>query len=150
MNSWENLGDIRLIGGEVQRSVYPYEKVAILGSLSYVEATDLDTDEPIPDIPPLNGSLSVRYSASVISSELGANFAAKQDHLASKETETAAYVVYNGSVGINLKRWLKMPSKLNLAVTNILDTKYHNHLSRTKCWYFEPGRNISLTLNIEK
>ncbi|MDP8238798.1 MAG: TonB-dependent receptor [Candidatus Hatepunaea meridiana] len=150
IDNWENLGDVRFVGGEIQGVVYLSKTTGIFGCISYVEATDLDTNNPIPYIPPLNGSLSVRYSASIISGELGANFAAKQDRLASNETETAAYIVYNGSLGVNLAKWLKIPSKLNLTVINILDTEYYNHLSRTKGWYSEPGRNVSLTLTIEK
>ncbi|MDP8238017.1 MAG: TonB-dependent receptor [Candidatus Hatepunaea meridiana] len=150
IDSWENMGDVRLIGGEIQGVVYLWERIGVFSNLSYVEATDLDNDKPVPDIPPLNGNLNLRYSAPVISGELGANFAAKQNRLASNEKETSAHVVYNGSVEINLERWLKVPSKLNLTVTNILDTKYHNHLSRIRRWYFEPGRNISLALTLEK
>lgn len=150
IDSWENLGDVRLTGGEIQGSISTGERVRLFGSFSYVEATDLDTDKPVADIPPLNGDLSLRYSASIFSGEFGAHFAAKQDRLASNETETAAYAICNGSLGINLERWLRMQSKLNLAVTNILDAKYQSHLSRTKRWYFEPARSISLTLTLEK
>ena len=150
IDSWENLSNVRFIGGEVQGAVYPWKTIGIFGSLSYVEATDLDSEKPVPDIPPLNGSLSIRHSGSVVSVDIGANFAAKQDRIASNETETAAYAVCNGSMGINLERWLRVSSKLTLSATNLLDAKYCNHLSRTKLWYFEPGRSVSLALTLAR
>ncbi|MBU1937974.1 TonB-dependent receptor, partial [bacterium] len=99
IDSWENLGDVRLIGGELQGGIYLNQQIGLFANLSYVEGTDIETDDPLQDIPPLNGNLSAQYSSQLLSGELGANWTARQNRIASNETETAAYIVYNGSVG---------------------------------------------------
>lgn len=148
IDSWENLSDVRLLGGEAAATIYLTKEIGIFGSVSYVEGTDIETDEPLPDIPPFNGNLGIRYSDNLLSSELSAIFASEQNRIVDNETGTDGYTVFNSSLGLKLERWLKVKSRLNLAITNIFDVKYHNHLSRTKQWYYEPSRNMSLSLTI--
>ncbi|MFH1009072.1 MAG: TonB-dependent receptor [Candidatus Latescibacterota bacterium] len=146
VDTWLNVSEARLEGVELEAAFYPFSEVGGFANASYVRGTDTKKDEPLQSIPPLNGSVGIRYGGSLLKGELSTLWAAGQDRIAEKETETDGFVVFNASVGLSLARWLPFNAELNVNVDNLLDTNYKNHLSRVKQWYSEPGRNISLSL----
>jgi iron complex outermembrane receptor protein len=71
-----------------------------------------------------------------------------QNHPSLFETSTPGYTLFdlniNAELIISEQHWL-----LGIAVTNLFDKKYVDHLSTLKpMHYFNPGRNISLVVNI--
>jgi len=71
-----------------------------------------------------------------------------QNKAAPEETLTNGYTLFDISVGgqIQVK---EQHISLGLGATNILDTKYMDHLSTLKeVGYYNPGRNITLTVKV--
>jgi iron complex outermembrane receptor protein len=74
------------------------------------------------------------------------------------ETATPAYTLFNASVGADVQKKKKTIFSLHLALNNITDKSYQNHLSRLKYTamnevtgrqgVFNMGRNFSVKLNI--
>lgn len=144
--TWRNVGSARFAGGEAEVTVFPVKNLGISAGTSYVQADDVDADQPLGNIPPLNGFASTRYANEVFHTELVMSWAAKQARLGLGETETPGYAVFDLNAGINFARWIPVDLRLNLSAHNLLDTEYYNHLSRTKQWYAEPGRSMSLSV----
>ncbi|HOZ15738.1 MAG TPA: TonB-dependent receptor [Tenuifilaceae bacterium] len=122
----------------------------VFGSGAYVRGEDTNTDTNLPQIPPMNGRLGLRYNypklGAIEFTAVGAN---KQDKVAAGEDETGGYVRYDMSINsskINLG-FAKM--QLFAGVDNITDRKYTNHLATNRgSISVEPGRNIFVRLNI--
>jgi iron complex outermembrane recepter protein len=71
-----------------------------------------------------------------------------QNNAAPDETTTKGYTLLDLSVGGNIKIKNQMVS-LSIGASNLLDTKYIDHLSTLKeVNLYNPGRNISLSLRI--
>ncbi|MCB0401256.1 MAG: TonB-dependent receptor [Flavobacteriales bacterium] len=72
----------------------------------------------------------------------------EQNQIDVYETPTLTYVLLNASVGAELMIG-KQPLELNIGVTNLLDRKYFNHLSRLKQQgIYDMGRNVVVGLRI--
>ncbi len=71
-----------------------------------------------------------------------------QNHPSLFETSTPGYTLFDLNINAELFI-LKQNCLLGIAVTNLFDKKYVDHLSTLKPMnYFNPGRNISLVVNI--
>ncbi|MCX6230669.1 MAG: TonB-dependent receptor [Bacteroidetes bacterium] len=71
-----------------------------------------------------------------------------QNYTAAEEERTAGYTLFDIGTGAEIKAANQMIS-IVLSVNNLLDTKYVDHLSTLKeVNYFNPGRNITLSLRI--
>jgi iron complex outermembrane receptor protein len=72
----------------------------------------------------------------------------KQNNIDAFETETLTYLLLNASIGGDLKI-AKQIVELSFGVTNLLDKKYTNHLSRLKQdGIYNMGRNFVVNLRI--
>ncbi len=79
---------------------------------------------------------------------LNLNTAFNQNNAAPDETVTPGYVLFDLSIGGNIKMKNQFII-VGISATNILDKKYIDHLSTLKeVNYFNPGRNITLTFKI--
>jgi len=71
-----------------------------------------------------------------------------QNNTAIDETVTTGYTLFNASVGGQLILY-NLPISLRLSANNLFDKKYIDHLSTLKeVNYFNPGRNVALTVNV--
>lgn len=71
-----------------------------------------------------------------------------QDHPSLYETSTDGYTLCDTGINSGLRVCNQLVN-LGLSVNNIFDTKYYDHLSTLKAVsFYNPGRNISLTLTI--
>lgn len=74
--------------------------------------------------------------------------ALSQDNPSQFETSTDGYTIFNTKANANIKI-SKQLITIGLAINNIFDKKYIDHLSTLKSInYYNPGRNISLILKI--
>ena len=72
----------------------------------------------------------------------------KQNHIATDETVTDGYSLFDLSIGGELKFYKRYVS-LSVSATNILDKRYIDHLSTLKeVGLLNPGRNIAFTLKV--
>lgn len=123
--SYRNV-DATLWGGELSGQVsLPYD-LYLGGAISYVRGENDDTDEPLAEMPPLTGNVSLRYDVNRWFLELAGRFAARQTRTADElgETKTAGWGVADLKGGVNLGEWM-----ITGGVNNLFDKHYYNHLS---------------------
>jgi iron complex outermembrane receptor protein len=111
--------------------------------ITATDTTFLAASPNVPLMPPLNGSLGVRWDRVRWFAGVGTRLAARQDDLGDFETETAGYALLNLSAGWRFVIGSRLHS-LTLRVDNALDQEYRDHLSRMKEIMPESGRNVSL------
>jgi len=138
-------------GGELGSQIsLPYD-LFLKGSLSYSQGKNKDADTPLSEMPPLRGSLALRYDNSLWFMELAENMARRQDRVdpGLSEQETAGWATTDVKAGLNYKAL-----SLIAGVDNLFDKQYYNYLSYLRDPFAsgvgnkvpENGRNIYLTL----
>lgn len=115
-----------LWGGELSGQVALPGDFYLNGALSYVHGENDDTDEPLAEMPPLLGSIGIRYDVDRWFVELTERFADDQDRVDDNlgETETAGWGVTDLKAGLNWERWT-----VTAGVNNIFDKYYFTHLA---------------------
>lgn len=112
-------------------------------SSGYAHGTLLENSQPLPEIPPLNGKLSVAYQQEQMVIGTHLKLVNSQNRNGEFEQPTAGYVVwdiyYQQSFPI-----LGVLNSLDITVENVLNTEYRNHLSRVKSIMPESGLNFKL------
>lgn len=118
-------------------------------TLSYTRGEDRDTKQPLRRVPPLNGSLHVRYAPDERSwYEVYSVFAEEQDRLSSGDISDPR-IGPHGTPGygtLNLKAGFKPAANQDLLISleNLLDKKYKTHGSGI----YAPGINLAVTWKI--
>lgn len=125
LKSYRNI-DASLWGAEFGSQVSLPADLYLKGSLSYTEGENRDADRPLAEIPPLKGSLALRYDVERWFVEAVQNLTARQDRVDSglNEQETAGWLTTDLKVGVKY-------GSLSLygGVNNLLDKQYYSHLS---------------------
>jgi iron complex outermembrane receptor protein len=148
--SYENI-HATMWGSELGTQIsLPYD-LFLKGSLSYTEGENKDADEPLSEIPPLRGSVALRYDDSTWFMELTENMARRQDRVdpGLNEQETAGWATTDIKAGLNYQGL-----SVIAGVDNLFDRQYYSHLSYLRDPFAsgtgykvpETGRNIYLTL----
>ncbi len=126
-----------------------YNNLVLFVTGAYVRGKDIDVNENLPLIPPLNGSLGIRYSYYKSGAvELTFVSAAKQNKVAVEEKKTDGY--YRLDLAVNTSKIELGITRLQLfaGIDNITNNSYTNHLSTNRGDIsIEPGRNIFVRLN---
>ena len=145
-----------LKGFEFELDVHPVEALHFDNNLDYVWGSNLSTGNPLPYIPALHLTDQVKWTFKTrktlalinpyIQVELETHF--NQYRIDVFETDSPGYVLLNFNVGAKLKvqnqTWT-----INVTGTNLLDTKYYDHLSRLKdVGIYNMGRRITFGLVI--
>ncbi|HBL77610.1 MAG: hypothetical protein A2W90_03145 [Bacteroidetes bacterium GWF2_42_66] len=145
----------RLYGGEAGIHFHPksVEWLHVEGTFSSVTGKQ-ENGNYLPFIPAHKVNIEMRaekdrllfvHDAFV---SVSLNTAFDQNHAAPDETPTSGYSLLNLGVGGNLSI-SNQSIFLGLSATNLLDTKYTDHLSTLKeVNYYNPGRNICLTMKV--
>ncbi len=136
MQGFESTADLRL-GHHFQ----------VDGTLSYVEGTIRNNDEPLPRIPPFTYSLGLNHKWNGLTSGIKMRGASSQQRTGEFETSTPAYVVFDLYAEYLLQGGGLLHS-FSLAVENTLDTTYRQHLNRIKDITPEAGRDFRLLYKV--
>ena len=136
-------------GAELGSQVSLDYDLFLRGSLSYVEARNESTGRPLSEIPPLRGTISVRYDNGTYFLEALENLAREQDRVDSnlQETTTAGWATTDIKGGINYQG-----VSLIIGINNLLDKYYLSHLSYARDPFIsgikvpENGRNVYFAL----
>ena len=133
--------DVVMNGAEmrIETEIFPHFNVQI--DMSYVNGTIETIEEPLERIPPLNGKLVFSYTPLPFHFHLTSRFSASQTQLGEFEEPTDGYIVHDAGFYLNFTSW-QLENLFIFEVENILDTTYHDHLSRIKSVMPEPGRNV--------
>jgi iron complex outermembrane receptor protein len=154
--------DAVLTGAEAALEVSFTSALVLEGHLSYVRgalaqppdslpATDTEPAREgaryLPLIPPLNGSIGLRYETPAAFAALGARLAGRQERLGDFEAETPGYASLHASTGVRVQLGERLHT-ITLRVENIADAEYRDHLSRIKSIMPEAGRSFSLLYRV--
>jgi len=128
--------------------------LTLFGNLAYVVGKDVDTDDYLSNIPPLNGLAGIRFHLENGNKkywlELEGQFFDRQDNTAPDEEDTADYCVFNIRSGMKLPTGFFFENiTLTLNVENLFDETYHDHLKVKNTSSYGPGLNILAGLKIE-
>jgi len=134
-----NLDQATQKGFEAYTGFRVYKGFSIKAAVNYTAAHNVDTDEPLPLIPPMQSLLSLHYEQDLFWVDLQNKFVSKQDRIANSygETETPSYMNIDLKAGVNLMKNMH----LGISVLNLLDEKYYDHLS----WKYNNQSDTNLT-----
>ena len=118
----------------------------------YTFAHNDDFDEPLPEIPPLTGLASIRYSKSNHWVEFKGRIVAEQARVAESfdEQSTPGFSVFDLMGGYTVSKNFDV----TLALKNIFNANYFEHLSRPyrnqseTGMFYEPGRSVRIGLKM--
>ena len=140
-------GDSRFVGLDARGSFRLGGQAWATLGLGYVDAKLTATDEALPRIPPLRGTLSldIPYRGFTVSPEL--MFAAKQDNVFRGETETDGFVVADIRASYV---WPRQHTAHILTFTayNLTNALYRNHTSFIKDLAPEIGRGVKVGYSV--
>lgn len=123
--SYRNI-DATLWGGELSGQVALPADLYLNGALAYVRGENDETDLPLAEMPPLTGSVALRYDVDRWFVELTERFAARQERVDATllEEETDGWAVTDLKGGIRWEKW-----DITGGVNNLFDKFYYTHLS---------------------
>ena len=140
-------GDSRFVGFDASGSVRLGGNAWATLGVGYVAATLTATNEPLPRIPPLRGTLSldIPYGGFTLSPQL--MFAGRQADVFHGETETDGYSVFNLRASYV---WPRQHTAHILSFTgyNLTDALYRNHTSFIKDLAPEMGRGVRVNYSV--
>lgn len=117
-------------GGEAEAGFRVRPELLIRGQLAYIRGENADSGQPLPEMPPLEGTLAIRYDdrEGRIWTELAERLVARQERIAAEfgETETPGFAVTDLVVGARVGDAVELTG----GIDNILDETYHEHLNR--------------------
>jgi len=149
-------GNSLLKGFEFELDIHPVEALHFDNNLDYVWGNNQSTGVPLPFIPALHLADQVKWTFKTknnctvinpyIQLEIETHFSQERTDIF--ETGTPGYTLLNCSVGTKLKIQ-KQIWTIFVDGTNLLDTKYYDHLSRLKdVGIYNMGRRITFGLVI--
>lgn len=160
LNEYQFIGtEATLYGFEFSGEVQPIRNIVADVSFSYTVAERAvsesereitgfpNSTRPLPQIPPLKISGSLRYIKDGFEAGSRVRFAAPQNRTGEFETSTEGYLVMDVFTQYRMSTG-KLLHTFSLNLNNLLNEEYYNHLSRIKEIRPEPGRNISLMYRV--
>lgn len=146
--------DARMYGAEGSaRWVLP-AGFSLHGSLMYVRGENCTDSTDLPEIPPLKGTLALRWSGFGYFAEAGGVLAARQGRVDDQldEPDTDAWARFDLKAGYEFE---KLRLRLIAGVRNVLDTQYTEHLSYYRNPFSsgvrmpEPGRTFHISAQLD-
>jgi len=143
-----NVSDAHLYGVEGSVEYMPMARLTLFGNAAYVVGKNNTTQDRLNDIPPLTGLLGARWNDNLMSDwqywfEFSTDLVASQNDPAPGEKATLGYALLDIRGGLSFSE----QAALTLAVENVLDKTYRNHLNSADFLY-EPGINFKATLRL--
>ena len=140
-------GDSRFTGLDAEGSIKIGSGIWANLDMGFVDAKLLSTDEPLPRIPPLQGSVSLNFPYRGLSITPKLRFASRQTKVFKKETETDGYTI------IDVRGSYVWPRKnlvhaISLSGFNLTNKLYHNHSSFIKDLAPEIGRGVKMSYTL--
>ncbi|OLC06039.1 MAG: hypothetical protein AUH46_00920, partial [Gemmatimonadetes bacterium 13_1_40CM_70_15] len=135
--------DAKLIGGELGVEAQTSRALTVHARVDGVRGTNLATHEWLPLMPPLRAGLGVEWEGTI---GLDVEAYAKQRQLNPLDVSTGGYTLLHLSAGTTTTL-LGRPVRLDVAVRNVLNTRYRSFLSRYKEFALDPGWNLIVRLS---
>jgi outer membrane receptor protein involved in Fe transport len=135
--------EAELLGGEAMLEAAIGKGLIVRGRADVVRGTNLESHEPLPLIPPLNGVLGVSLRDRV-GVEVEAH--AEPKRLNPLDLPTAGYGLVNLWGGGDVQLFGRSVH-VDVSLHNALDKRYRSFLSRYKGFADDPGRNLIVRLS---
>lgn len=140
-------GTSRYTGAEAKLDVGLHRNLWLLSELDYVNAKLMDTNTPLPRIPPLRGRVGLEATYKGFRLNPEAVMSKDQDRLFPTETRTAGYTVFNVTASYTFAQQ-HVAQIISVNAFNLGDRLYRNHLSFIKEFAPEIGRGVRLTYTL--
>jgi len=124
-----------------------FEYFTLSNSFSYTYGNFKETDDPLPQIPPLKNIIQLKYFNGNFITGISSEIAAAQNRVDLFETPTVGYAVFNAFIQYSLETG-SMIHNVSLNGENLLNKEYRNHLSRVKVIMPEAGVNFKLSYRL--
>ena len=140
-------GNARLYGLEAVAEYHPTPALHFRGTADYVRGQNTDLDLPLPFIPPLRVTYSVRVEAPPVGPLAGPYVSAegesnlRQRHPDPQDFAPPGYTLAHIGGGFGIPVGGRTIG-VDVQVRNLFDATYTNFLSRYKTWAFDAGRNV--------
>ena len=140
---YSNTGNALITGFEMNLMLNLSEKFSLVTIVNYIYGKEFNED-PLPLIPPLNSTFSIRYSNKNYFIQLEEILNAPQNRVSKRNSESASagYAISNLRVTDRINKWFSISG----GIENIFDKEYYNHLDWLKIP--QKGRNIYCDLKI--
>jgi outer membrane receptor protein involved in Fe transport len=144
-------GDARLTGFEASAEYHATPFLHLRAAADYVGGQNTSTDTPLPWIPPLRATYSVRlegHGAGTVRQpylSFGGETNARQSRLDPDDFAPPAYTVVHLGGGAQLMAGSRTVS-IDLALRNAFDQQYASFMSRYKTYALDPGRNFTIRI----
>ncbi len=140
-------GNARLYGLEAVAEYHPTPALHFRGTADYVRGQNTDLDVPLPFIPPLRVTYSIRIEAPPVGPLAGPYLSAegetnvRQTSLDPQDFAPPGYTLAHIGGGFGIPVGARTIG-VDVQVRNLFDTAYTNFLSRYKAWALDAGRNV--------
>jgi iron complex outermembrane receptor protein len=140
-------GNARLYGLEAIAEYHPTPALHFRGTADYVRGQNTDLDVPLPFIPPLRVTYSIRIEAPPVGPLAGPYLSAegetnvRQTSLDPQDFAPAGYTLAHIGGGFGIPVGARTIG-VDVQVRNLFDTAYTSFLSRYKAWALDAGRNV--------
>jgi hemoglobin/transferrin/lactoferrin receptor protein len=143
-----NIGKAHLYGFDFRADYNFHNDNLIYITASYVKGTDVTANGNLPQIPPLNGIIGIKFSfLDGLNIRISSTIYATQYNSSPGEVNTPGYVVLNILLNTDLIKSHNLKLRLNAGIENLFNKEYRNHLSTTRGNItVEPGRNFFFKL----
>ena len=145
-----NVEKALLYGFDASAGYNIFDGITISAMAGFVRGKNTLNDIDLPQIPPFNGRLNVKYFLpGFFSTELSVNLTAGQKKIATGEKESTGYASYDFGIYTVPYKIGNLRLEAFAGVQNITDRSYMNHLSTNRGLVkYEPGRNFYLKMRL--
>lgn len=145
-----NIGEALLYGFEYSVNFKMMNQFSIYNTLSYVRGKNQKENTYLPQIPPLNSTIGIKYFAlDWLSTDFSAIIFDAQKKVVPGELATPGYAYFNLQFDFTNIEIGKIRAGFSAGVENIFNKSYRNHLSTNRGLISsEPGRNFFIRTNI--
>jgi iron complex outermembrane receptor protein len=149
---FKNIDEANIYGFEANFGFEVVEDLKFDASGFYTHAQNVDLDEPLAEIPPIEMNVSLMYDNEKWYAKINQRLVDKQDRVAASVSETVSpgFGVMDLFGGYELNSHIRF----DVSVTNIFDLNYYEHLNRpykamdTQSEFYNMGRNFMLSAKI--
>ncbi len=143
-----NINRARMYGFDFHVEYNFYYTSIFYATASYVKGDDITAKGNLPEIPPLNGNIGIKFELpEKIHADFSSIIFAAQNMTAAGEITTPGYAYFNFFVSSGQIYLDPIDLSITAGIENIFNKAYRNHLSTTRGFItLEPGRNFLIKL----
>jgi iron complex outermembrane receptor protein len=151
VRQFTNIGEAFKTGFEIQWAQQLWEGINQRGSVAYTYGQDVEKDQPLPEIAPLDARYQIfaGFLNNKLQPEISFRYVMDQDRVSLEygEKSTPSFAILDIRASWQVISNLKITAGIN----NLLDQNYYEHLSRSinsETPIYAPGRSFVVSFNV--